>query len=341
MQLKRISIVSLFDLQFERLSHSDLKSLTTLATSEELTQAYEASFEWLFYGSSLPRCQRFIFRQERDQHSLGSSLLLNPEHQVGVYSIWHRYEGNNDALKLKRQTWEEDGSYDQSDKIVGLRLLDNLGLSPKRSERLYSLVSILPDTDDLDAFCTNNAEALGRLFTGGYAFERPHILKGYIEDDLSCRQYEKLFVRWTDALAIYSSDREDTQTAFCRAVQVFELCILVRSLLRNISFDADRIAAALRPYKSHKILDSLQRIEQEFVVAPPIQSVEANELLEASYKSFGIPEMISKTRAKCMVLENRAQWSRAQILGGIGIAAYLIDKLGGWKAISGWLQRLW
>jgi hypothetical protein len=320
--------------------------LGRVATSKELHSAYAASFEWLFYGSSLPHCQRFHFRQEREQFSLDSSLLLNAEHQVGVYSIWHRYEGNDDALKLKYQTWQEDGAYDRNGQIVGLRLLEDLGLSlvpteDAGTERVYSFVSIVPDTDDLDSFCANNAEVLGRLFTGGYTFERPHILKGYIDHDLSCREYERLFVRWTDALAIYSADREDALLTFCRAVQVFELCILVRRLLRNISFEADRIAAALRPYKSHNILDLLQKVEQDFVLAPPTQSVEANELLEESYKSFGIPDMISKTRAKCMVLENRAQWTRAQMLGAIGIVAYVIDKLDGWKAISDWLHHLW
>jgi hypothetical protein len=87
--VKRLRSVSLFDLRFESLTRRDLRSLAEAASSEKLDKLktmYAKSFGWLFYGRDLQGCKRFFFDYQPDQDSSGTSLLLNLQHEVGVFS---------------------------------------------------------------------------------------------------------------------------------------------------------------------------------------------------------------------------------------------------------------
>lgn len=72
-------------------------------------------------------------------------------------------------------------------------------------ERHYPFMAIQVESQDLDRFCAENAEDLARLFTGDYEKESSGWLRSHLEKDLSHRSYERLYIRWTDALAVYSS----------------------------------------------------------------------------------------------------------------------------------------
>ena len=94
-----------------------------------------------------------------------------------------------------------------------------------------------------------------------------------------------------------------------RGVQVFENCILVRRLLRNLSEQADRLSSRLtvpdlgQSTASHS---PLLQIERQMIVAPPVQSVESERLLRGAYKSFGIDSIVEGTRNSCNFMEHYA-----------------------------------
>ncbi|MGP0096105.1 MAG: hypothetical protein ACLPHI_03655 [Terriglobales bacterium] len=171
------------------------------------------------------------------------------------------------------------------------RELDRLELGIVENDRQYPFIAIRARTGDLDAFCKDNATDLGRVFTGNYEDEEPRYLDQYVnaENNISRRRYERLYVRWTDALAVYSDsvDESEYEKTLFRAVLLFENCIILRRLL---------------------------------------WSLEASRLLATTYKSFGIPDRFEATNRGCNVMEKRFHWAKTQLFVSIGVATYLLDK---------------
>jgi hypothetical protein len=136
-------------------------------------------------------------------------------------------------------------------------------------------------------------------------------------------------------------DDEDLEKTMLRAVQVYETCILVRRLLRNLSDDADRLSSRLLlplPWAVDRITRAFMRVERQFIVAPPVQSVEAERLLRAAYGSFGIEAIVGGARNSIGFLERRYQWSKTQFFVALGVLTYLLDKLKLFDVISRWLR---
>jgi hypothetical protein len=292
----------------------------------------------MFYGNALPRCHRYSFPSltmslpaER-----GATVLLYPDLSVGVCSVWQQFEGDADPLAMKNKAWQwysDSNAYSVS--------LSHAGISLLNTERLYTFVSVVADvgSEDLNKFCSDNAEELGRIFTGNYESEESAQLVSYIAAaNPSRRRYERLFFRWTDALAIYSRDTDEYEYVMFRAAQVFETCILTRAILRSIKEKADQTASIVsaylpRPWKVNRIIAQFAAGEKDFIVAPPVQSVETERLLRAAHDQFGIPKMATAMRESISYLEKRFQWSKTQFLAVIAIVLFVFDKVVPFKTI--------
>jgi hypothetical protein len=329
MERLRTDIVSLYDLDFrkDRVSIEDLQRIENNTKSTPFDKFYRASFNWIFYGKTLPGFDRFSVPQPGLVPSWkGSSLLIHREYGVGVFSVWNSFDDARDPLELKQKAWEFTYS--------SLSILRQMKLDIEEIERHYPFVAIQVQTDNLPQFCKENAEYLGKVFTGDFEYEDKTYLEGYIQANISRRSYEQLFIRWTEALGVYSNTIDDDtyEKTLFRAVQIFETCVVVRRMLNNINKKINDTSASLslinpRPWTVNNILQSFKDVERSLIVSPPIRSVEGGRLLESAYKGFGIESVVNSTKSNCNFLETRFQWVKTQLLVAVAVGAYIIDKV--------------
>lgn len=343
-QLIRTDIVSLLDLRFagvRQLPRRSSRSSKALDPSHILARL-EESFSWLFYGEQL-RDFELLDIPVSIPHSRGAALRINRRLGIGTYILWRRYDGDSDPHALKAAAWartEEDlGSLDP--------FFEEL-----RVERFYPFVSIEADTDNIDDFATANAEEIGRILTGDLEGERPATLRRYIETDLSLRSYEKLLVRWTEALVLYSRMQSEQKYEECmfRAVQVFEHCILARVSLLALAGQMEqflRRLAVVTPtkwFKSRDLLATFSNVEETFVMYPHVQSVEADRLISGAHAQFGLDKVLASAKAKQSELREQLEWAKAQTLGLLAFITYLLDKIIGWDHLRhfmvSWFHRI-
>jgi hypothetical protein len=249
--------------------------------------------------------------------------------------IWRIERNVSDPHEFKSRTWNESNN--------DLAVLSRLCGEP-RIERYYPFLAIQADTSDLQKFTSLNAEELGRLLTGDLEGERSATLRNYVDDDLSLRSYEKLFLRWTDALAVYSQIGEEKyENCIFRAQQVFEHCVLARVSLLALAARADRLSRHLtvltvgKWFESRKLLASFSSTEEAFVMYPRVQSVEADRMISAAHKKFGIERVASAAEARKNELQDQLQWAKAQTLGLLALLSYLFEKVGGWEFVKGFV----
>ena len=330
MDYERIDLISLFDLEFhnDRVSKADLRRLTDAHCNQDLEDLYIESRNWVFGSEPIPSLTRFCFPPSAHlAHSKGNSIMVSPEHGAGVFSVWQTITDGTDPLELKRRSWDSGDPY---------RELDRLNLDIVENDREYPFIAIRARTGDLDTFCKENATDLGRVFTGNYEDEELSYLERYVkaENNISRRRYERLYVRWTDALAVYSNsvDESEYEKTLFRAVQLFENCIILRRLLDNADRRVGEISSTLsfyrpRPWAVQKVLQSVRDFQRQFVDAPPTLSLEGSRLLATTYKSFGIGDRFEATNRGCDLMEKRFQWAKTQLLVSVGVVTYLLDKL--------------
>ena len=186
-------------------------------------------------------------------------------------------------------------------------------------ERFYPFVAVMADTEEIDDFATANAVEIGRILTGDLEGERSATLRKYVENDLSQRSYEKLLIRWTEAFALYSrldSEKKYEECMF-RAVQVFEHCILARVSLLAITEQMEKFLHDLlfltpaKWFKSRSLLASFANIEDDFVMYPRVQSVEADRLIGAAHAQFGLEKVLDGAKAKQIELREQLDWAKA------------------------------
>ncbi|BAY76610.1 hypothetical protein NIES25_30630 [Nostoc linckia NIES-25] len=335
MNYLRTDIISIFDLDFlgDSISSSTMYKLEKMNQKTDIETIYKSSYQWIFYQGLFRQFNRFYFQVPISTSiSRGCSILVNKEYGIGILSIWLTFRNVDDPIGCKHKVWNIDDSTCSEINSV-LQLSSDWDI--EEMERHYAFTSIQINSDNISEFCYENAVMLGRLFTGGYEHEEEEILKKYIEqNNISSRHYERLFIRWTDALAVYSRYIDDRQyeIALCRAIQIFETCILLRRLFKNISAKSEKISSSLsvinpNPWAVNKLQSSFSRLERNFVVSPPIISVEAERLLKAAYKNFGIFEMIESTRQECEFMERRFQWVKTQFIISLAILTYFLDKI--------------
>jgi hypothetical protein len=334
----RTDIIWLFDIDFigTSLSAREMTELERgMVINDPAAPLYRESFGWVYYGDALPGCRRFFFDSSKLKDISDvrcCTLLVRPENGAGVFSIWQRFGKESDPLEERQKNL-----YDQA--IPHFREL--MGVEIKPPDRVYPFITVTVDADDVAKYTEDHAEELGKLFTGYFEEDEKGYLIESMRNNLSKRRYERLFLRWTDVLAVYSrSVQEDQQEkSMLRAVQIYETCILVSRLCQNLSHEANAVSswlrfAPLRPWAADRVLSSFLTIEGQFVVAPPVQSVEAARLLSGAYKSFGIEDMIKAAKSSCQFLENRWQWGKAQFLVALAVLTYLLDKLEVFKWVA-------
>jgi hypothetical protein len=339
----RTDIIWLFDIDFigTSLSSREIKELErSMVTNDPAEPLYRESFGWVYYGEALPGCRRFFFDSLKLKDISGvrcCTLLVRPENGAGVFSIWQRFGKEINPFEARQRD-----VYDQA--IPHLRQL--IGVEIKPPDRMFPFIAVTVDSDDLAKYTEDHAEELGKLFTGYFEEDEKGCLIESMRKNLSKRRYERLFLRWTDVLAVYSLSIEEDQQekSMLRAVQLYETCILVSRLCKNLSHEANDVSswlrfAPLRPWAADRVLSSFIRIEGQFVVAPPVQSVEAARLLSGAYRSFGIEDMIEGARNSCQFLENRWHWGKMQFLVALGVLTYLLDKLEVFKWVAKYILR--
>jgi len=293
----RTDIVSLFDLQLETHPARATVAAAPPAMPDRLAARYAASFDWIFYRddhneTNLPSTRRLsLSGLARDPRLIGASILVSEAFGAAVLSLWYRFEASADPLDAKRSSWEEQpgvGECMDRAKALGFREMDG--------ERQYPFVAVRVPANgtELDAFVNDHAEEVGRLYTGGYDRERTQHLRALVETDVSWRRYEKLWVRWTDALAVYTDDIDEDlyEDSLFRAVQAWEACILIRRMLRRLALEADGVATRrldpTRAFRAGGLVRLMSEIERIYTVSPPVSSEEGRHLLEACFERFGI-----------------------------------------------------
>ncbi len=60
------------------------------------------------------------------------------------------------------------------------------------------------------------------------------------------------------------------------------------------------------------------------VTAPPVQSVEAEELVSKAVERFGIPTLVDDTRRSYDLLDRRLQWFRGQWVTLSAVFVFLV-----------------
>jgi hypothetical protein len=332
-KLIRTDILSLQDLRFAGVSRtSRLSSLTSARDAHpRILARLNESYSWLFYGEQLQDFELFDISSAVPQ-TMGAALRINQRLGIGSFISWRTYDGEPDPLSLKRAAWE------MCDEDLGpvYPFFKEL-----RGERFYPFVAIEADTDDVDGFAAANAEELGRILTGDLEGERPATLRKYIDGDLSLRSYEKLLVRWTEGLVLYSrmDSQEKYENCMFRALQVFEHCILARVSLLTVAEQIEqfqRHLSAVTPakwLKSRELLTTFSNIEETFVMYPSVQSVEADRLISGALSQFGLSKVVAHAKAKQSELREQLEWAKAQTLGFLAFITYLLDKIVGWDQV--------
>lgn len=338
-----VEFVMLFDLDFlaDRLNESHLARLEApqkngTGGSPEMVRLYEESFDWLFYrsggGPCLPGMRRIdithLLRGDSEFRRRGASLLVSPEYGVAVASVWATVGPM------------EGASRDELERRVGdvgiISSLSKLGLPVRSVERYYPFISLTVEEADLGAHISQNATELGRILTGGYEHQQEQYLRtAILEGNLSQRDYERLYITWTDAMGVYCRtgvDQEDLNRTFFRGLQLYEACIVVSRLFRVTRLRMDEAYASIRawrprPIRVNALLESVTSIRRAYIISPPVQSIEAERLLTASYSAFGLEKEAERAATQATALETRFQWSKAQFLAGVAIIAFLLEKL--------------
>ena len=340
--LARADLISIFDLEFPKGTQLPPLAIdkSRRENSSPIIQRLQASCEWLFYDDQLFDFD-LIDLSKKVPKARGAVLRVNRKSRVGTFMIWRIERNISDPDDFKSRTWDQSND--------DLDVLSKLCDEP-RIERYYPFLAIQAETSDLQKFTSLHAEELGRLLTGDLEGERSAVLCSYVEEDLSLRSYEKLFLRWTDALAVYSQQIEEEKYENCvfRALQVFEHCILARVSLLTLSARADHLARRLwiltpgKWFESRRLFASFSSTEEAFVMYPRVQSVEADRMISAAHKKFGIERVASAAEARKTELQEQLQWAKAQTLGLLALLSYLFDKIGGWdylKASAGNAMR--
>jgi hypothetical protein len=336
-KLIRTDIVSLLDLRFKgapqisRLPFDPSKA----ANRSSILDRLDESFSWLFYGKQL-RDFELIDISPAFANAAGAALRINRRLGIGTYMVWRTYYGDDDVRALKAAAWNRT----EEDLRPVYPVLKELSV-----ERFYPFVAVQVDSDDIERFATSNAEEIGQILTGDLEGERPATLRTYIETDLSLRSYEKLLVRWTEALALYSRMDSDKKYEECmfRAVQVFENCVLARVSLLALAGQMDqfmRHMAFVTPAKwtrSRDLLASFSNVEETFVMYPGVQSVEADRLISGAHAQFGIDKVLAGAKAKQSELRDQLEWAKTQTLGLLALLTYLLDKIIGWENVRCWV----
>jgi hypothetical protein len=341
LSVSETQVVTLYDLDFNLAPGPLLTMLGSLKPDSYLGSLYESSYPWLMYRSrerpmSPPDTERYTFQGGSKPGERPGSILIHPQFGVGVLSQWsEQFDHSVSPLDLKLH--REKVGESRSEVLRRLGLFDHT----TQLEREYPFLAITIDTDitDMDRYAEKHAEDIGRLFTGGFDHEEPERLREYACDNISWRSYERLYLRWTDALGIYreSIDSCTRIRTIARAVQLLEICILVRTILRNASQEISELSTGLTTLtppvissssrQANRLLAQFTTTELQYLVSPPVRSVEAERLIQEAAVRFGIIKLVGATRRNYENLDRRLQWIKAQWIAVAAVLTFVANLL--------------
>jgi hypothetical protein len=345
----------MMDFQFKP-GHPPVELTENFARNEDdvaiqaLYTDYQRSWHWLWY--SLPENRTTLFGQRAQvfwsmplnhaDPAVGRFMYL-PERGVGVATVWasnHSWRSN--PRKAKEFTWGDPSRWQPLLKRANLRNVQG----EFAVERIYTFLAIRVDEPDLTTFCHDNADEVASWFTGhveGESHERNLTLVGSASN-ISQRGYERIFMRWTDGLALYDRtvNDDDYRNARCRAAQLFEHCILARRIFRTDGEKIARLSSSQNFFVSfpwrfaeaNRALSTFSSAEYEMVISPPVGFVEAEELVDQAIKRCGVLRLIRDTRKSYDLLDRRLQLARGQWLAIVAFVAFLANAV-----IAIWFAR--
>jgi hypothetical protein len=214
---------------------------------------------------------------------------------------------------------------------------------------MYPFLSLRYSSSNLEQLLNQEGVLFGTLVSGGFDHEPDEIMKRYVAENLSWRRYEGLFIQSTSGLGIYTSGTESTERAdvdlyektLFRAVQVCEVCLLERRLLRSFktraNSDAKKVRLIPRPLLVEKRREELLVLEDDLINALPFWSHESMRLVRKAREIFNIPMFLRDAQDSYSFLESRYQNAKTTALAAVAVAAYVLDKLGVWPAIGRYL----
>lgn len=325
---------------------------------EELYEDYRNSQGWLWYrpkglapgGAPLFQELCRVYRQapvpKGSSTAIGRQFMYLPDRGVGVATVWLSdpkwlSDDPQRSGPWEAKHWAQKTGY-------WTNVLEDVGLTSKTkvpSERIYEFLAVRVDAQDLTSYCHDDAATVATWFTGGDEYESLEQKVKLVgpDNNISHRSYERLFIRWTDALALYNlntihDNEDDYRLARCRAAQLFEHCILARRIFRTDGEQIAELSNKIRLVTSfpvfsknwseaNNVLSAFSQAELEMVVAPPVRSVEAGDLVRQAIERCGIPTLVDDTRRGYDLLDRRLQWARGQWLATIAICAFLANIL--------------
>jgi hypothetical protein len=266
----------------------------------------------------------------------GTRLAVQPELGLGVLTYWKRLGAGKDSRLPDDADVVNEKLQADDDQRYLVDMVEQWGFSYDRVGRIFTFLSVQVDTDDLEEFVSMNATDIGRLFTGNQEDEGTEQLAAYAhEGNLSGRRFERVFIRWTDALAVYDSTTDLMDPATMRVVRLVESGILLRRLLREVAYDAEQTMREVRawtppmlgrPFKhAEHLRETFAAAELDSSIAPPVHSVEGERLLTQTLEAFEVPELREKVRASIGELERRLEWHRFRWFAFIGVAAFVAN----------------
>jgi hypothetical protein len=273
---------------------------------------------------------------------LGSTrVCLHPDLGLAIVTFWKELikdgkageaDGVNALLKVKLQPGEK------LNQVRVREALKKWGFREPRIGRITTLLTVQVDTDNLDDFVASNAEDIGRLFTGNSEDERPRRLAAYATDaDISRRRFERIYVRSTDALAVYDTTTSlmDMDLASMRVARLVETGILMRRLLRETAFEAEEVMKSIRwwtlpwftdpPKRAEHLRETVADADLTPSVAPPTHSIEGERLLAQTFAAFDVPKLHKDVRHALSELDRRLEWRRVQWLALFAVLIFIAN----------------
>lgn len=319
-----------------------------VSTENLLLRRLSESFDWLFYRSRwsvedgphnperspvLPGFIRVGLKAppaiaRLQGKPLGAVVSICAELAIGSFIYWNTFDGTYDPFAVKSSL----SLFLPEEYLVQVR-----DFVPHMTdlERLYPVVSLVAETEDVAEFCTKNDVVLGRLFTAGMEHEPAELLKSYISKNISARDYERFFVRWTDSLAVYHTiDFDLYERSLLRLVQVYEAAILARRALQTYTSGNETLARTYRLWPRfigiEERRDRLLRTTSLLVNGLPVQSDESRTLIQNVSAAFHIDNSAEAAKQSFSFLEGRFQFAKATLLAALALLAFIVsnaDKL--------------
>jgi hypothetical protein len=365
--ISRIDSLQLFDIDLSKKRRiPDVRKLLDSKSSSPAYERYEQSFQWLFEAQGMPadsetrtedptklllsqevncpysldRFDRFaLVGDSNDPTDQGGVITISQSLRAAMVCIWRRCDSAANPLEIRHS-----GSAD----IPQHYLKQLLGIFDYVSEgqMMYPFLSLRYSSSDLEQVLSQDGVLLGTLLSGGLDHEPDETMRRYVAENLSLRRYEGLFLRSTSGMGIYTSGTERLEDAdvdlyentLFRAVQVCEVCLLERRLLRSFrtraDSDAKKVRIIPRPLLVEKRREELLVLEDDLINALPFWSPESMRLVRKAQEIFNIPMFLRDAKDSYNFLESRYQNTKTTMLAAVAVAAYVLDKLGVWLAIG-------